>query len=155
MSDASQHTAKEFLRRRLIDFQKRIADLSFALASLQNDHQQWEKEFYLELFEVLDSFENIFQSIEEIEPQWDKSARAAMQSFRSIYRKILRMLSQRGIEQIEFPDQRAVFGLCRVVETKTVPGMENEHILSVLRKGYRKKNGEILRPAEVITVLNG
>jgi len=79
----------------------------------------------------------------------------AMKSFRSIYKKIVRLLSERGVEQIEFPGHKAVFGFCKVMGTKAVPGMENEHILSVLRKGYQKKSGEVLRPAEVITVLNG
>ncbi|MEW6381391.1 MAG: nucleotide exchange factor GrpE [bacterium] len=154
MTATPPHTPKELIRRRLIGFQKQIADLSFAFTSLQNDHRQWEKELYLELFEVLDAFENIFQSIEAKEQGWDKSARMAMQSFRSVYRKILRILSQRGVEQIEFPDNKAIFGLCKVVETKALPGKENEEILSVLRKGYRKKDGEVIRPAEVITVLN-
>lgn len=146
--------AKEFIRHKLIDFQKKIADLSFKVASLQNGHWQWEKKLYLDLFEVLDSFENVFQSLEEKEPEWEKSAQMAMKSFRSIYKKILRLLSHRGIEQIEFPDNKAVFGLCKVVETKVAPGKQNEQIISVLRKGYIKKGGEVIRPADVITVLN-
>jgi len=146
--------SKEFIRHKLIDFQKKIADLSFEIASLQKDYSSGEKALYLELFEVLDSFENVFQAVEEKEPAWDRSAQMAMKSFRSIYRKILRILSHRGIEQIEFPDNKAVFGLCKVVETKADPVKENEQILSVLRKGYRAKDGNVIRPAEVITVLN-
>jgi molecular chaperone GrpE (heat shock protein) len=146
--------AKEFISRKLIDFQKKIAELSFALTSLRNDRASGERALYLELFEVLDSLENVFHSIEEKEPEWDKSAQMAIKSFRSIYRKIMRILSHRGIEQIEFPDNKAIFGLCKVVETKAEPGKENEQILSVLRKGYREKDGKVIRPAEVITVLN-
>ncbi|MEW5801343.1 MAG: nucleotide exchange factor GrpE [bacterium] len=148
------HMAREFIRHKLIHFQKQIADLSFTLTSLQNEHSRGEKELYLELFEILDSFENVFQSIEEKEAQWDRPAQMALKSFRSIYRKIQRVLLQRGIEQIEFPDNKAVFGLCKIVETKASPGQENEKILSVLRKGYKRKDGEVIRPAEVITVLN-
>ena len=145
---------KRFIRDKLIDFQKKIADLTFTATALQNEHIKWEKELYLELFEILDSFENVFQCLENKESEMEKSFQMAIKSFCSIYKKILRILSHRGVEQIEFPENKAIFGLCKVVETKAMPGMENEQILSVLRKGYLKKGGEVIRPAEVVTVLN-
>ncbi|MFH0926083.1 MAG: nucleotide exchange factor GrpE [bacterium] len=146
--------AKKLVRNKLIDFQKKIADISFLLTSQQNEHNQREKELNLELFDILDSFENTFNLIQEKESSWEKSAQMSMKTFRSIYKKLLRVLFERGVEQIEFPANKAVIGLCKVVETRVMPGIENEYILSVVKKGYKKRTGEVIRPAEVVTVLN-
>lgn len=146
--------AKQFLRKKLIDFQKRIADLSFTQTSLENEHLKWKQDLYLDLFEVLDSLENIFKSLEGKEADLEKSSKNTIKGFHSIYRKILRLLSKRGIEQIEFPGKKAIFGLCKVMETRPMPGMENEQIIAIVRNGYVERGGEVIRPAEVITVLN-
>ncbi len=44
---------------------------------------------------------------------------------------------------------------CKVIDTKAIPNMENETILSVVKNGYmNKEENVVLRKAEVITVLN-
>ncbi|MBN2374421.1 nucleotide exchange factor GrpE [bacterium] len=121
---------------------------------MQNEHKKWEKELYLEIFEILDTFENILEGMEEKRSETNGSFDTAIKNLRAIHKKILRLLSRRGIEQIEFPGNKALFGMCKIVETKAVPNMENESIISISRKGYRKKDGAVIRPAEVITVLN-
>lgn len=145
---------KEYLRLKLIDFQKKIADLSHGLARSQDERRHWEKELVLEIVEIVDAFENIFHTIEGKDAMWDKSARIALKSFFALYKRSLRILERRGIEQIEFPENMAIFGLCQVVETKRDPSLKNETIISVVRKGYRRREGEILRLAEVITISN-
>lgn len=156
-SDGERHRAtmrKAYLRLKLIDFQKKIADLSHGLARSQDERRHWEKELFLEIVEIVDAFENIFHSIEGKDAIWDRSAQMALKSFSALYKRSLRFLERRGIEQIEFPENKAIFGLCQVVETKRDPNLENETIISVVRKGYKKREGEILRLAEVITVSN-
>lgn len=145
---------KEFVRQKLIDFQKTIADLSFTVLSLQNDRGKWEKGLFLEILEIVDAFENIFRNLEESEQGQDPSTQRLIKNFQSIYKKIGRLLEHQGVELIEFTDHKAVFGLCKVVDTRAEPTKPNETILAIVRQGYRKKSGEILRPAEVITVLN-
>jgi len=64
MADNQTSTAKQRIYEKFVTFQKKIADLSFTLTTTQNDHEKREKEFYLDLFEILDSFENVFQNVE-------------------------------------------------------------------------------------------
>ena len=146
--------AKQYINQKLIDFQKKIADVTFTLNSLQSERDTRERELFLEIIEVLDAFENVSHTLDGKGPIEDKSAQRAVKSFQAIQKKIMRLLSRRDIEQIQFPKDKAVFGLCKVVDTKTAPEMENETILSIVRKGYKRKAGEVIRPAEVITVLN-
>jgi molecular chaperone GrpE len=102
---------------------------------------------------VLDAFENIFSHLEDQAETFDKSVRRAFKSFTRIQNKIIRILEERGVEQIAFPDGKAVVGLCKVVETQAVEGRDEGEIISIVRHGYR--HGErVLRPAEVITVAN-
>lgn len=145
---------KEYIREKLIDFQKRIADLSFSHTALQNEHMKWKLELYSDLFEVQDSLENMLKGLEEKETNPEQSSQNLIKGFRSIYMKILRLLSKRGIERIEFPENKAIFGLCKVIETRPMPGMENEQIIAIVRNGYMERGGDVIRPAEVITVLN-
>ena len=105
----------------------------------------------LELMLVLDAFENIFKNLEEKETTFEKSMRRGLKSFKGIQRKIIRILEERGVEKIEFPDGKAVIGLCQVVETRAIDGPEEGEIIAIVRNGYRRGD-RVLRPAEVITV---
>ena len=102
---------------------------------------------------VSDSFENVFNNLQAKEESFDKSAKRAMKSFRGIYRKLLRVMNERGVERLEFPKGKAEIGLCKVVDTEEMVDAEEGAIISVVRNGYRRED-RILRPAEVITVAN-
>jgi molecular chaperone GrpE (heat shock protein) len=143
--------SKPALRRKLIDFQREIITLSERLASERQACLEREEALLLELIGALDAFENLFKHLQDKEPELDKPVRRALRSFRAIQRKLLRTLEHRGVERIDLTDGKAVIGLCKVIETRDIPGREAGEILAMVREGYRR--GErILRPAEVITV---
>lgn len=144
---------KQRLQDKLIDFQRDIISLSQELQSKKQAFQDSEDNFLLELMLVLDAFENIFKHLEEKEATFEKSVRRSLQSFKGIQRKIIRTLEERGVEKIEFPDGKAVIGLCKVVETRAVDGLEEGEIIAIVCNGYRRGD-RVLRPAEVITVAN-
>ena len=144
---------KERLRAKLIDFQKKILALSRELETRDELSRQREDGFFLELLSVLDSFENVFNNLQDKEEFFDKSTKRAMKSFRGIYRKLLRVMDESGVERLEFPDGKAEIGLCKIIETEPMAGTEEGAIISVVRNGYRRGD-RILRPAEVITVAN-
>ena len=142
--------SKQQLQEKLIDFQRHILNLSQELRSQQQEFQDSEQAFLLELMRVLDAFENIFHTLAEKEATFEKSVRRGLKSFHGIQRQILRILQQRGVEKIELLDGKAVIGLCQVVETRSVDGLEEGEIIAIVRNGYRR--GErVLRPVEVIT----
>jgi molecular chaperone GrpE (heat shock protein) len=144
---------KDRLRDKLITFQKKAITLSRELEARDARCRQQEDGLFLELASVLDSFENVFNNLQAKEQTFDKPAKRAMKSFRGIYRKLLRVMNERGVEKLEFPNAKAEIGLCKIVDTEEMAGGEEGAIISVVRNGYRREN-RVLRPAEVITVAN-
>ncbi|MBW2613080.1 MAG: nucleotide exchange factor GrpE [Deltaproteobacteria bacterium] len=146
---------KKILKEHFINFQVKIAELTHRLAEQENFHEEKERAFYLSLLDILDAFENIEERIEEKKETFDKPAFMLSKNIRSIHKKFIRLMKAGHIVLMEFPDNKARMALCKIIDTRVEPKMENETILSVVKKGYvRKKDGAILRKAEVITVLN-
>jgi molecular chaperone GrpE (heat shock protein) len=142
---------KERLKNKLIGFQTEIVELGQTLQAERKISEDQQERLFLELFAVLDACENIFNNMAEKEETLDKSSRRMLKSFRAVYRKLLRLLEEQGVERIEFPDGKSAIGLCKVLETRPVAEREEGEIITVVRSGYRSKK-RILRPAEVITV---
>jgi molecular chaperone GrpE (heat shock protein) len=125
---------KEFLRQKLIQFQTRIADLNHLLAEDRNSFQ--EKALHLGLLDIVDAFESIGEVIESKKDGFDKSARILSKNIRSIHKKLIRLMKSDDIVQMEFPDNTARMDYCRIVDTCAEPEMENQIILTVIKKGY-------------------
>jgi len=145
----------EYLKQKFIDFQRKIADQKHELAQQQDHFKQREESYYKSLFEVLDAFENIEATLESKKSELDKTSKMLGRNIRSIHKKTKRLVRSAHIVPIEFPDERAVMSLCKVVETRSDPEFEDETIISIVKNGYVKgEDGTVLRKAEVVTVLN-
>ena len=142
---------KARLKDKLIGFQTEIIELSQTLQTERKRGQEQQERLFLELFEVLDACENIFNNMADKEETLDKSSRRMLKSFRAVYRKLLRLLEEQGVQMIEFQDGMCTIGLCKVLETRPDADREEGEIIAVVRNGYRSKQ-RVLRPAEVITV---
>ena len=146
---------KDFLRKKLIEFQLKIADLSHALTEQENAFHLREGELFTGLFEVLDAFENVEGTIKAKEDGMDKTARGLAKNVRSIRKKLVRLLKANDVVKMEFPNNRAGMGSCKVVDTRVSDTLEDETILEIVKNGYvNQDKGKVLRKAEVITVLN-
>jgi len=146
---------KEFLREKFIGFQLKIAELTRTLHEQEASFQAREKELYLNLFEILDAFENLNETIQAKEDEFDKTTRRLAKNVHAIHRKLDRLLKANNIVRIEFPDNKARMDYCKIADTQETADMENETILSVVKNGYIDKHQDkVLRKAEVITVLN-
>lgn len=151
----SMKEKKEFLKEKFVEFQRIIADQKFELAQQHDQFMHREQSYYMSLFEILDAFENIDTILESKKDELDKTARMLGRNIRSIHKKTSRLVRSAEIVPIEFPDNRAIMNLCKVVETRPDPDLENETILSIVKNGYMKReDGTVLRKAEVVTVLN-
>ncbi len=145
----------ELLREKLVAFQREIAELKQQAKEREESCLRRERELYTELFEVLDVFDNLELHLRRRSEPLDKIGHRLLNSMKAVQRKLLRLLSSRQIEPLDFPDRRAQVGQCAVVETKPAPGRENEEILAVLKRGWRDATLDvILRKAEVVTVRN-
>ncbi len=146
---------KDFLRKKLIEFQLRILDLSHALKEQENAFQAKEERLFAGLFEVMDAFENVEEVIKAKEDGMDKTSRRLAKNVRTIQKKLVRLLKANGVVKLEFPHSRASMDTCKVVETKASDTSEDETILEIVKNGYiNQDEGKVLRKAEVITVLN-
>ena len=146
---------KDFLREKFIEFQVRSSELSHTLRQQDERFQSRENDWYLDLFEVLDAFENIDETIEVKKAGFDKTTRSLARNFRAIHKKLVRMIKARHIVRMEFADHKAKIGYCKVVDTRESANLENETIISVVKNGYiDEQNNRVLRKCEVITVLN-
>jgi len=85
---------KEKLKQKLIEFQRNIANQKLLIAQTKDEFQEKELAHYLSLFELLDAFENINNTIEEKKDSFDKTAKMLGRNIRSIHRKLLRSMNR-------------------------------------------------------------
>ena len=77
---------KRRLRDKIIGLQQQRLALSRDMDTQDKQFREQQDRLFLNLVGVLDSFENIFNSMQGHEETLDKPAKRAMKSFRAIYR---------------------------------------------------------------------
>ena len=146
---------QQFLRDRLVSFQRDIARLKQQDREREELFQDRERTFLLELFAILDGFDNLERNIRDKEDTLDKTGRRLVKNVRAIKRKMLRLLRTRHVEPMEINDNMAQMEQCKVVGVQTDPTRENREIISVEKKGYiDTEQNTVVRKAEVVTVNN-
>lgn len=133
-------------------FQKEIVELKHELADEKQRSYKKEQNLLIELFETLDAFGYLLDNLKNKENP-DRSIKRTIKNLESIQRKLLRILENRGINKIEFPENKAIFGLCKIIETQQDDELAEQTIIKIVKNGFRRGD-EIIRPAEVITVKN-
>ena len=155
ISTRSIKKEKDLLKDRFIEFQIEIAGLSKTVAEQEDAFERRQRELFVDIFDVLDAFENLKNAYGEKADTLDKTARRILKGARSIDLKLQRILKARKIVPIEFPDGKATIAHCRIVDTKPIPDAENERIISIEKRGYIDETRNlVLRKAEVVTVSN-
>ena len=119
----------------------------------ENEKHDLLKDLSLKIIDVIDSFENSEEWVNENELNKIDEAKKAVSKFKIVHRKLLGLLREYGITKIEFPDNRLIVGLCEVVETEADIQKKNDEIISVIRNGYIRGK-ELIRPAQIIVVKN-
>ena len=146
---------QQFLRDRLVSFQRDIARLKQQDREREELFQDRERAFLLELFAILDGFDNLERNIRDKEDTLDKTGRRLVKNVQAIKRKMLRLLRTRHIEPMEINDNKAQIEQCKVVGVQSDPTRENREIISVEKKGYiDTEQNTVVRKAEVVTVNN-
>ncbi|MBN1653768.1 MAG: nucleotide exchange factor GrpE [Deltaproteobacteria bacterium] len=155
MSSRSIINEKQYLKEKITEFQRNIAQLSRSLTKQQDDFSRREKELLVALFEVLDAFDNLEKAYAERAGALDKTAARLLKGMRTISGKLRRILQERNIIAIEFTNGKISMEHCRIIDTKRVANAENESIISIEKTGYIDiEKNIVLRKADVVTVLN-
>jgi len=148
-------TEKELLRQKIIEFQQTIAELNISLAQREELFNKKERDSFLGLLDIMDAFGALEKNLETKKDKLDKTAKMLGKNILSIHRKLLRHFKSASIVPMEFPENKATMEYCKVIETRGHPGLENETIIEVVKNGYlNQQDNQVLRKAEVITVLN-
>lgn len=124
--------------------------------SLEDERQNTKsdmKKILLQLLDVLDSFEALFNKIETKEQNADKQTKIWLGNFRAIRKKLNNMLSKFGVSRIESPDGRAIPNVDTIIDTEEREGVEDGTIIEYINRGYAWRR-EILRKSSVIVVKN-
>ena len=148
---------KEFLKQKMVDFQREISTLRKTLGDTKNSYESKTTQFHLQFIDLLDTLENIENNAREKEREnaLDNYAAKLLKNIVSVKNKTLRILKVNHIERIEFPDNKAVREYSEIVDTQPSETQKNETILEVLKAGYiNNKSRKTVRKAELITVLN-
>lgn len=124
------------LKEKFVFLQRKILDLEEDNLEKTRQSGLLQDRLLLEKIELLDVFENLseFNQVTALR----------------IKRRLLRQLEDQKVFLIHFPDNKAVLGKSKIVETEPRPELEPGTILSVIKTGYEQA-GRVLRPAELIT----
>lgn len=115
---------------------------------------QEKKEFLLEILEVMDAFDRLFENLKQRADTLDPQTKLVAGNFRAVRRLVSLTLERAGVSPLEvtvgspaLPEQH------QIMETRPDSGMEGGVILEVIRAGYLW-HGEILRYPWVAVVKN-
>lgn len=146
---------QELLFERIVGFQRKIAKLDKTINDQAEEYALQQTELFGDLFTIIDAFDQLDKNLAAKKDSLDKSTRLMIKSTLKIKRKLLRILKDRNIEPLNFPDKLARMELCKVIATEEAPQLSNETIISIEKTGYIDTlQNLILRKAEVISVLN-
>lgn len=116
------------------------------------EKQDLMKDFFLSVIKIIDSFESKEENLTEKYVN-NADAEKVIQSYSSIKKQLLNLLSKYGVTKLEFPENRLIVGFSKVVDTEPDQTKKNDTIIGVVKNGYIR-GSELIREAEIIIVKN-
>lgn len=133
-------------------FQRLILDQDHKIEDLKNAREKQLDSIFKDLLTVVDAFEKADSRLNEQYPENVYVAKARKR-FATSKKKLLEILNKNGVAEIQFPDGIATLEDCQIEDTVPDDSKFNDTIISIEKAGYRR-NGRLLRLAEVIVVKN-
>jgi molecular chaperone GrpE (heat shock protein) len=143
----------ELLNNRVTNSLKENVESKHRIKELEDEIFDQMKAFAMSVIEVVDITDKVISHFGERMEGTDKISLSIFKKYKVIQKRLLSALRQHGIEKIEFPENKLVFGQAEVLETEQRPDKENEEIISVIQNGYIRGE-DVIRPAKVISVKN-
>lgn len=134
--------------------QKAKVDLSNAIEENAKQAERKLDELFLNVINVLDVFHKAEQTIRD--HQWDASdeSKKCIGRFKNVEKRLMKLLDENEVQKITFPDGKAIYDLCSIVDTEPDSAQSNDTILSIEKEGYVRKGNRLLRRAEIVVVKN-
>lgn len=128
--------------------------LEYQIRVLDETWEENVKRFLIELIEVVDAFENIFNRLAIKESTLNKETKILVNNFKTVYKLLMRALKSFNVSPIEITIGEKINPYWhKVVETEECLDKENETIIKEIKRGYLWR-GKLLRTTEVSVVKN-
>lgn len=150
MTDIEQRRSE--IEKTIQQFQRLILEQNHKIEDLENAREKELDNIFKELLNVVDSFNKADTRLVERYPDSAEVA-SARNRFATAKNRLMAILENNGVSEIQFPDGLATIEDCQVEETLPDNSKPDGTILSIEKSGYRR-NGRLLRLAEVVTVRN-
>lgn len=133
-------------------FQKIVLEQGHKIEELENTREKELDSIFKDLLSVLDTFDKADARLAEQYPE-NEDVTKARKRFVTSKKKLQEILNKNGISEIKFPDGMATLDDCQIEDTAPDTSKINDTIISIEKGGYRR-NGRLLRLAEVVVVKN-
>lgn len=133
-------------------FQRLILEQDHKIEDLENAREKEIDTIFKDLLSVIDAFDKADARLKELYPD-NKDISRARTRFATAKNKLGAILENNGVTEIQFNDGMATLADCQVEDTEPDASRPDDTIISIEKAGYRR-NGRLLRRAEVIVVKN-
>lgn len=140
------------IENKIQDFQRIVLEQKHKIEDLENEKETELDSIFKDLLSVIDAFDKADRRLAEQYSE-NEDIQKARKRFATSKKKLLEILNKNNVNEILFPDDLATLEDCQVEDTEPDSTKPNNTIISIEKAGYRR-NGRLLRLAEVIVVKN-
>lgn len=140
------------IENKIQDFQRIVLEQKHKIEDLENEKETELDSIFKDLLSVIDAFDKADRRLAEQYSE-NEDIQKARKRFAISKKKLLEILNKNNVNEILFPDGLATLEDCQVEDTEPNSTNPNNTIISIEKAGYRR-NGRLLRLAEVIVVKN-
>ncbi len=140
------------IENKIQDFQRIILEQKHKIEDLENEKETELDSIFKDLLSVIDAFDKADRRLAEQYSE-NEDIQKARKRFATSKKKLLEILNKNNVNEILFPDGLVTLEDCQVEDTEPDSTKPNNTIISIEKAGYRR-NGRLLRLAEVIVVKN-
>lgn len=140
------------IENKIQDFQRIVLEQKHKIEDLENEKETELDSIFKDLLSVIDAFDKADRRLAEQYSE-NEDIQKARKRFAISKKKLLEILNKNNVNEILFPDDLATLEDCQVEDTEPDSTKPNNTIISIEKAGYRR-NGRLLRLAEVIVVKN-
>lgn len=159
MNNTMDNKRKAALEQRRIEienaiqqFQRLILEQDHKIEDLESAREKELDSIFKDLLSVIDAFDKADARLAERYPG-NKEVISARTRFATAKNKLKAILDNNGVAEIKFTNGIATLEDCQIEDTEPDSSKSDDTIVSIEKAGYRR-NGRLLRRAEVIVVKN-
>ncbi len=149
---ATMEQYRSEIKSKIQDFQREILEQRHKIECLEIEKEKELDSIFKDLLTVVDAFDKADKRLAEQYAE-NEDVQKARKRFATSKKKLLEILNRNNVNEIIFSDGIATLEDCQIVDTEPNATKPNNTIVSIEKNGYRR-NGRLLRLAEVIVVKN-